>query len=169
MRGLFLLSAAVIALFCAVPASAKDVGYYLELGDTQTVGKYTLKDGVIKVDARGTPLDGMQVIVPPGSYPVEQVFTIKYTKVRKASVRDYVISPLITIEGPVVPADGLIIVKIPCKLPENTVAMVFFYDDQEKFTKALPPASKEKGYVTGMTRILKDMVVVATRTSSLKQ
>lgn len=163
LMGVVLFSLLFLAVFSL---EAKDIGYYLELGQSYTAGEYTLKEGVITVEQKGTPVDGLQIIIPAGSYPEIQKFTVSYTVVKKAKVRDYVLSPLISITGPERPADGMLIVKIPCKVPSNSMAMVFFYDEQEKFTQGLPPAPRQEGYVTAMTRVLKDMVVVATKMSS---
>lgn len=160
---------AVVLIACAflsgVMAEAKDVGYYLESGDPSTVGQYTLKEGVIRVEKKGSPVDGMQVIIPPGVYEEAQSFTIQVSKIKKSKVPDFVLSPLISITGPGETANGLLIIKIPCKVPENSMAMVFFYDDTDKFTQALLPGPKEAGYVTAMTRDLKDMVVVGQKIS----
>ena len=162
----------VLAAVCAVimsltvPLLAKDIGYYLELGDRVTVGQYTLKEGVLRVDKKGTQIDGMQVIIPPGTFPREETFTVSYVKVKKAHVRDYAISPLISISCDTRPA-GMVVVKIPCRVPDNTAAMAFLYDETEKFTEGLPLGPKEAGYVTAMTRVLENIVVVATKASSV--
>jgi hypothetical protein len=168
MKRFFTICAGLVACsFSFFPAaSAKDVGYYLELGDTVTVGQYTLKEGVIRIEKKGTPIDGFQLIIPPGAFDAEQTFTVQYTKVVKSAVPDYVLSPLITVTGPAVPSNGFLIVKIPCRVPDNAQALIFLYDDKEKFTQSLIPGPKNAGYVTGMIRQLKDMVVVATKVDS---
>jgi hypothetical protein len=164
MKRLIVFSAILVSFLClSNTVIAKDIGYYLELGDSFTAGQFTLKEGVIRVEKKGSPVDGLQIIVPPGAYDTEQTFTIKFTQVKKFNVPDYVISPLISITGPQQPANGFLIIKIPCKVPANSQAVVFFYDDKDKFTDSLPPGPRDVGYVTAMTKVLKDMVVVAQK------
>jgi hypothetical protein len=145
------------------PAGAKDIGYYLQTGEPVAAGQFTPKDGVVRVSKKGSPIDGFEIVIPSGSYEQPPVFTVSYRLIRKYQVPDHVISPLITVTGLQEPAKGYLIVKIPCKVPENSNALIFFYDEQEKFTRALPAAPKQAGYVTGMTRVFKDMVVVAQK------
>lgn len=156
-------AALLFLLFPLCPAHAKDIGYSLELAEPRDAGEYPLKDGVIRVTQKGAAIEGFQLIVPPGAYDGTQIFTVQYRKVKSSNVPDYVLSPLISVSGPRVAANGFLIVKIPCRVPENSSALVFFYDDKDKFTEALPPGPKESGYVTAMTRQLKDMVVVASK------
>ena len=157
-----LVAACVISLGLAMPLLAKDVGYYLELGDQVMVGQYTMKEGVLKVEKKGTLVDGLQVVIPPGTFSQEQTFTVSYVKVKKAHVRDYALSPLISISSEAEPA-AMVIIKIPCRVPDNTAALAFLYDDTLKFTEGLPLGPREPGYVTAMTRVLKNIVVVATK------
>lgn len=161
-----ILSAVALAACVLFPGNrgeAKDVGYYLETGDTSVVGQYTLKEGMIRVEKKGSPVNGMQVIIPAGVYNEAQTFTIRVSKVLKYNVPDFVLSPLISITGPREPANGLMIVKIPCAVPENAAAMIFFYDPADKFTQALIPGPEEAGFVTGMTKKFKDLVVVGQK------
>lgn len=167
MKRLIVLAAAcAVCLSLAAPLIAKDIGYYLELGDRVVVGQYTLKEGILRVEKPGTLVDGLQVVIPPGTFPQEQTFTVSYVKVKKAHVRDYALSPLISIDSTTAPS-GMVIVKIPCRVPDNAAAMAFLYDETEKFTEALPSGPKDRGYVTAMTRVLKNIVVVGTKATTV--
>jgi hypothetical protein len=162
---IFAITLFLFAFYAFPAAIAKDIWYSLELGESSIIGQYTLQEGEIRVGKKGSPLDGMKLIIPPGTYDVPQVFTISYRKVTKYNVPDYVLSPLITVSGPRDQANGFVIVKIPCKVPDNSAALVFFYDNKEKFTQSLPQGPAEAGYVTAMTKVFKDMVVVAQKRS----
>ncbi len=162
---LALIALVVLPLLVLAAASAKDIGYFLQTGATIDAGQYTLQEGVLRIDKKGSALEGLQIIIPPGSYDVPQRFTVQYKVVRKSNVPDYVLSPLISITGPREPSKGFVIVKIPCKVPDNAYPAIFFYNEKDKFTGSLPPGPKEPGYVTGMTRVFRDMVVVAQKMS----
>jgi|GEM_PF-5466530 len=167
MKRFFVLAAACAVSLClAAPLVAKDIGYYLELGDQVVVGQYTLKEGVIRVEKSGSLIDGLQVVIPPGTFTQDQTFTVSYVKVKKSHVRDYALSPLISITSDADPS-GMVIIKIPCRVPDNAAAMAFLYDATDKFTEALPSGPKEPGYVTAMTRVLRNIVVVGTKTTTV--
>ena len=83
--------------------------------------------GTIKVSLPGSPINGMQIIVPPHSYSATTTFKISYSPILSHSLGQYFnpISPMISVSSDGVYSKYWMTVKIPITLPVGHFAMGF--------------------------------------------
>ena len=112
--------------------------------------------GTISITGTRTPLDGMIITIPPGSYSSSRTISIGFRKMDTTALPAGVgaFSPLITIHGGSGYADSLITVKIPATVPAGTFAMPFSYNKNNRMFEGLPLIGIDDTSITFETRRL---------------
>ncbi len=111
--------------------------------------------GTITVTKPGTPVDGMQITVPPNSYgPNTRTFQVSYAPIQGHTLGSDIalLSPLITIANGGGYADSVMKVKIPVRIPAGKFAMGFYYSTQTGELEGLPLLGYDSTSVTIGTR-----------------
>lgn len=110
--------------------------------------------GTITLNQPGNPLDGMQIMVESGSFPMYANFSISYLEIRSHTLGDFFnpITPMIRISCDGGFAGKPIAVKIPINLPEGSFAMGFFYDESTGKLEGMPVDSLNPGFIVVSTR-----------------
>ncbi len=110
--------------------------------------------GTLTVDKPGDPLDGLQLSVPPGSYPDSHPFKISYAPIENHSFGEDFnpITPMISVDNGGTYADEIMEVKIPVKVPADYFAMGFIYDGQTQTLEGLPLIAQDADSITVGTR-----------------
>ncbi|MFH0760320.1 MAG: PKD domain-containing protein [Bacteroidota bacterium] len=114
----------------------------------------TFGGGTITLDQPGQPLDGMQIIVESGSFPLYANFSISYLEIRSHTLGDFFnpLTPMIRISCDGGFAEKPIAVKIPITLPEGSFAMGFFYDENTGKLEGMPIDSINPEFIIVSTR-----------------
>ena len=99
-------------------------------GSSITGSSYVIDStgGTINVSLPGSPIDGMQIIVPSHSFSTARTFKISYSLIKSHTLGQYFnpISPMISVTcGGGYSKNGMT-VKIPIVLPAGHFAMGFF-------------------------------------------
>lgn len=99
-----------------------------------------IQGGTVDVMTPGTPVTGMQIMLPPQSYPDERTFSISYAEILNHGFdpKIRILSPLITLSNGGGYADSAMLIKIPIRLPAGYFAMAFFYDRDTKTLEGIP-------------------------------
>nr|HPR32156.1 hypothetical protein [Prolixibacteraceae bacterium] len=110
--------------------------------------------GSVVVDAPGNPIDGMEIDVPPGSYPEARNFEIRTVEITSHNLGEHFhpLSPLIIIDNGGGYADSLMEVTIPITLPSGHVPLGFYYDDVDGKLEAIPVHAYTATSITLLTR-----------------
>jgi hypothetical protein len=110
--------------------------------------------GTVQVSQPGTPVTGLGITVPQGSYTSTREFVVSYAPVTGHGMgEDFTpLTPLITVQNGGGYADEPMTLCIPINLPPDHFAMAFFYDHVTGELEGIPPV-----------RLDRDMICVATR------
>jgi hypothetical protein len=117
---------------------------------TATIG---LGGGTFTIDLPGTPVDGLQIIVPENAYTDSRTFTISYAPIKNHDLGEYFnpVSPLISIENGGGYSDQPITVKIPISISPDEFAMTYIYDDETGDIEGMPLLNSDTSAVTAYT------------------
>ena len=109
--------------------------------------------GTIKVSLPGSPINGMQIIVPPHSYSATTTFKISYSPILSHSLGQYFnpISPMISVSSDGGYSKYGMTVKIPITLPVGHFAMGFLYDENTSTVEGLPIEALENNSISIVT------------------
>lgn len=131
----------------------------LRLGDSQTVLEASVGAAGGAVAIRRGPLTGLAIEVPDGSYADTTPFTVTLTEVDGstfgAAVRP--LTPLVTVDNGGAYSDEIMTVRVPVRVPEDTFAMGFLYEDGA--LEALPLVDSSADHVTIATRHFSSFVI----------
>jgi len=110
--------------------------------------------GTIKVTEAGTPITGLELTVPSGSYKDSKNFTVSYAPVEKHSFGEDFdpITPLIKVENGGDYSNEIMEVKIPVQVPDDYFAMGFLYNEADKTLEGMPLIAKDDSSITVGTR-----------------
>lgn len=143
------------------PAAGTNAGVpgELRLGGSQTVLEASVDAGGGAVAIRRGPLTGLTVEVPPGAYDDTTPFTVTLTEIDGATFGRAVrpLSPLVTIDNGGAFSDEILTVRVPVRVPEDTFAMGFLYEDGA--LEALPLVDLGPDHVTIATRHFSSFVI----------
>jgi hypothetical protein len=137
------------ATIAAGNANTIIVGTRADLG-SETVG--SLGGGII-ISKSGDPLDGLSIGVPPETYKSNLTYKISSAPVVSHNLgKDFkVASPLITVDNGGGYANQFIMVTVPVKIPEDHLAMGFFYDSKTNKLAGMPLVEKDANSITVAT------------------
>ncbi|HOJ04704.1 MAG TPA: hypothetical protein PK916_11965 [Bacteroidota bacterium] len=122
--------------FTPLPSNELVIGAPREVAS----GTVTSQGGTIKVVGAGTPLTGLEIVVPKQAFTDARSFTVSYSPILNHGFDDKVkvLSPLITISNGGGYADSVMLVKIPIQLPPGYFAMAFFIDRDTRTLEGIP-------------------------------
>jgi len=125
--------------------------------------------GTVTVQKPGDPLDGLEIQVPPGSYPDNRQFEISSAAVNSHTFGQYFTpaTPLISIENGGDYADELMSVTIPVEVPTDHFAMAFYYDGATGTLEGIPFSAIDEHSITIVTRHFCDIIVSIVSNSVL--
>lgn len=108
--------------------------------------------GTITVSQSGSPINGMQIIIPTNAYPEGRTFSISYAPIESHKFgSDFnPISPLITIENGGGYTDSPMVLRIPAHVGANEFAMAFNFDQATGQLEGLPVVACDTNGVTVM-------------------
>jgi len=155
---LFLAAAIVVAM-----AGCEDYYQnYLPAEGTITLGQtitcwndyVTYSGGTITLDQPGEPLDGMQILVDSGSYPVYANFGIAYAEILSHDLGEHFnpLTPMIKISCDGGFAAKPVKIKIPIELPQSAFAMGFFYNQETGKLEGMPIDSLNPEFIIVSTQ-----------------
>jgi hypothetical protein len=109
--------------------------------------------GTIAVSKPGDPLDGFIIGVPPNSYADSRTFKVSSARITNQTFGDDInpISPMISVDNGGGYSDGMMYVRVPVKVPEDSFAMGFFYDDKTRRLEGMPLIAVDAESVTVAT------------------
>lgn len=109
--------------------------------------------GMVVVNKPGDPLDGFVINVPDKSYQDGNTFTVSHAPITNHTFGEDInaVSPLITVENGGDYADAPMLVRIPVKVPEDSFAMGFIYDEKSKQLEGIPLVDADTDSITVAT------------------
>ncbi len=122
--------------FTPLPSNELVIGASREVAS----GTVTSQGGTIKVVSAGTPLTGLEIVVPKQAFTDARSFTVSYSPILNHGFdgKVKVLSPLITISNGGGYADSVMLIKIPIQLPPRHFAMAFFIDRDTRTLEGIP-------------------------------
>jgi hypothetical protein len=117
--------------------------------------------GTISVTESGTPITGLELKVPSGSYKDKRDFKISYAPIEKHSFGEEFnpITPLIIVEnGGEYSAEDMLI-TLPVKIPEGKFAMGFLYNEKTKILEGMPLMAESANSITVSTRHFSSFII----------
>lgn len=124
----------------------------IDIGESVTVATQQVSSGggVVQVSSVDTLISGLQITIPPNSYPDARTFTVSYAPVQSHKFGEFFkpISPLITISNGGGYADTLMEVKIPISLHAGMQPVAFFFDDRNGKLEPIPMLTYDSKSVT---------------------
>jgi hypothetical protein len=128
----------------------------LEIGEEIEVASETVSSsgGTVTVDDPTSDVDGLEIVVPPNSYPGSKTFKISTAEITNHSLGQYFnpITPLIQIENGGGYADSIMEITIPIDLPEGEFPIGFYYDEITGKLEGIPFKSYTNKSITLLTR-----------------
>jgi hypothetical protein len=96
--------------------------------------------GTVSVSGTGTPVDGLSVEVPEGSFPADQIVAVAWAPLSGTDPTGLVTpaSPLIRIDDGGKYSDDIITVTVPASIPDGWFAMGFYRDPSTGRLEGLP-------------------------------
>jgi hypothetical protein len=110
--------------------------------------------GTISVAAPGSSIDGMEIVVPQGSFATLTDFNISTSEITSHSFGNYFIpaTPLITIDNGGSYAEKVMEITIPLNIPEGHIPIGFFYDKISGKLRGIPFKDYTSSSITLLTR-----------------
>lgn len=110
--------------------------------------------GTVTISRDGSPINGLSISIPAGSYKETREFSIAYAAVEGHDLGQYFqpISPLITIGNGGGYSDQVMKLTIPVEIPAGHFAMAWLYNERTGEVEALPPLAQDAHSITVMTR-----------------
>jgi len=117
--------------------------------------------GSVTVSKPGDPLDGLEIQVPSGAYPVPKQFDVSSRPVDGHTFGEYFTpaSPLISIDNAGEYSEEFMTVTIPVEVPQDHFAMAFYYDKESGSLEGIPFKSVNEDSITIVTRHFCDIIV----------
>jgi len=134
---------------------------------SETVGP---NGGTVTVQNPGDPLDGLEIQVPPGSYPDSRQFDVSSAPVEDYDFGEYFTpaTSLISIENGGDYSDEFMTVTIPVEVPPDHFAMAFYYDETSGTLEGMPFSAVDEQSITIVTRHFCDIIVSIVRNTALQ-
>ena len=134
-----------------------------------TSGTVAPSGSTIAVQKQGDPLDGLQIVVPPGSYPDSRQFEVSAAPVNSHTFGEYFTpaTPVISIENGGDYSDEFMTVTIPVEVPPDHFAMAFYYDDTAGTLEGIPFNAMDENSITIVTRHFSNIIVSIIKSSVL--
>lgn len=110
--------------------------------------------GTIKVSKPGTPVDGVEIVIPPGAYATTQTIDIAYSEIKSHLLGAYFnpVSPLINVRCDGGYSNDLMTITIPVNIPDGHIPIGFYLDRSTGKLEGIPVASATSNSITLLTR-----------------
>lgn len=135
----------------------------IELGEATIVKSSTVpaSGAIITVSTLNDPLDGLEIDIPDGAYPVDTAFTISHNPILTHAGNPHFnpVTPLITIENGGEYADKIMVLKIPVTIEDGFHYMAFYYDETIGRLEGIPELSHDETSLTIAIRHYSKVVV----------
>ncbi len=132
-------------------------------GQIQVVEAESVGTGghTIRVNRPDSPLHGMEITVPEGSYPEETYFSVSYRPIESYSgdPNFQPVTPLITIANGGTYSDRVISVKIPVEIQDGFHYMAFYYDEDTGRLEGIPELDHDDHSLTIATRHFSNILI----------
>ncbi len=130
----------------------------------------TPQGGSFKLNDPASPLNGMVLGVPPGSYPDNLNFKISYAPIEKHTFGEAFnpLTPLIKVDNGGAYADEIMELTIPVTVPLDSFAMGFIYDEKTKTLEGLPTLAQTDTSITVGTRHFSNFLISMIPLTQLK-
>ncbi|HAS04992.1 MAG TPA: hypothetical protein DCR71_04490 [Dehalococcoidia bacterium] len=121
----------------------------------------SVSGGTITVNDTLSPIAGLEIMVPAGSYDNAPHFQISYTPIESHNLGEDFnpITPLITVENGGAYSAEVMEVKIPVEVPGNYFAMGFFYDNATGKLEGIPLLAQNEDSITLRTRHFSNFLI----------
>ncbi|NLB44664.1 MAG: zinc ribbon domain-containing protein [Clostridiaceae bacterium] len=130
----------------------RDTGQRLKLGrSVKLLEQDVLSSGAtLTVSDADHALTGLEIKVPAGSYPDTIHFTVtEITVLANGLDRDLILlTPLLQVENGGAYASGLVTVRLPCQVPDDHLAVGFYYDLETDDIECVSVMSQDSTSVT---------------------
>jgi hypothetical protein len=155
------------------PVQPRGITGSISIGKTVAVtsGLVGSAGGKITVNQADSPINGMVLNVPSGSYQDQRDFKISYAPIDKHTFGEAFnpITPLITIENGSDYADQMMELKIPIKVRDGYFAMGFLYDEKTKKLEGIPTVSSDANSITLATSHFCSLAITDIEKAKLKK
>ena len=163
IRGAALLACIVTALLVILLTGCESFDFNrvkpsenLDIGEETELAKTTIPSsgGTVVVNAPGSEIDGMQILVPDSSYSSSVTFTVSAAPILDHDLGEYFnpLSPLIQIDNGGDYADEIMEVTIPVEIPEGHIPLGFYYDEITGTLEGIPTKEITENSITLLTR-----------------
>lgn len=127
--------------------------------------------GTIAITKPGDPMDGFVIGVLDKSYPDNRTFKVSSAPITKQTFGSDInpVSPMITVDNGGGYSDELMYVRVPVKVPEDSFAMGFLYDEKTKQLEGMPLVGSDAESVTLATRHFSNFFVSMIKKALLKK
>ncbi len=134
---------------------------------TKTIGS---GGGTITVSMPGTPVDGLEVVVPDSAYSSSETFTITYSEIisHEFGTNFNPISPMITIKCDGGYSDKLMNITVPVAIPAGHIPIGFMVDKSTGKLEGIPVESVTSNSITLSTRHFLSGNMLRAEASALK-
>jgi hypothetical protein len=126
--------------------------------------------GVVLVERPGDPMDGFKIDVPPGAFPQETKFDVRYHPITTHRLGPYFnpVTPLIHIKNGGQYSQEPMVVTIPVPNDPDRFTMAFYYDRKSGKLEGLPLIDAGDGYIKVLARHFSDVVASSIRINELE-
>ena len=127
--------------------------------------------GTIAITKPGDPMDGFVINVPPKSYADGHTFKVSSAPITKQTFGSDInpVSPMITVDNGGGYSDELMYVRVPVKVPKDSFAMGFLYDEKTKQLEGMPLVGSDAESVTVATSHFSNFFVSMIKKALLKK
>jgi len=110
--------------------------------------------GTVTVNDPSSEIDGMEIMVPEGSYSNSRTFKITTATITSHNLGEYFnpITPLIQIENGSGYADSIMEITIPISIEDGEIPLGFYYDEITGRLEAFPVKDYTNNSITLLTR-----------------
>jgi hypothetical protein len=128
-----------------------------------------ISGSTITVNKADSPINGLELTVPPNAYTNTRQFKISYEPIEKHTFGENFnpVSPVISIQNGGGYADEIVTMKIPVEIPEGQFAMAFYYDSERGRLEGIPVLEETADSITIATRHFSDIVAATIPESKL--
>jgi hypothetical protein len=144
----------------------------LEIGDETVVATQTIPSsgGTVEVNAAGSEIDGLEIVVPSNCYSGTRTFKISTAPITSYTLGQYFnpITPLIQIENGGGYADGIMEITIPVTIPDGQIPLGFYYDEINGTLEAIPVKDYTSKSITLLTRHFMPVSELSSTDETLK-
>jgi len=110
----------------------------------------TTSGGTVKVSQTGSPLNGLELVIPPSSFSSDQNIEIACSEIQSHDLGEFFnpVTPLISITTEELYSNHPMELKIPVSLEDGQFGVAYLFNPDDGELEALPTISEGDGYLT---------------------